>query len=315
MYVNTPAPHLPIEPAVRYANHPWKTAPVPKRPNYFEPDISDKATWLQASVANRETWRSYMDTDYRNRMGSLLAVDDMITTTLKAISDRGQLNNTIVIFTADQGYDLGAHRLFGKNVPYEESIQTPLVIRGPGVVPGVDKHLVTQIDLMPTMLQLAGVTVPSTVDGRSLVPLLRAQNPADWRDSFIAEYKVDKQDFDPSDYRYVGTYWNFPNWRAVRTTRYMLVQWWDEADFVDWPSDVPGCCTPQFEMYDLAKDPYELDNVLATAAGRQQYGVVFSLLYRQMVDLSTCAGATCNKPPSQPGAGTNPVVIPKGGTP
>jgi arylsulfatase A-like enzyme len=315
MYVNTPAPHLPIEPALRHVNHPWKNAPVPKRPNYFEADVSDKGTWLQASLDNRETWRSYMDVDHQHRMGSLLAVDDMIATTLKSVADNGQLANTIVMFSSDQGYMLGAHRLFGKNVPYEESIQTPLVIRGPGVTPGTDKHLALQIDLMPTMLELAGVAVPNTVDGRSLVPLMRAQDPPDWRDSFIAEYKVDKQDFDPNDYRYVGTYWNFPNWRAVRTTRYMLVQWWDAADFVGWPAGVPGCCAPQFELYDLQADPYELNNLVATPAGQQQYAGLFSVLYRRMYELAACAGPTCNTPPSQPFAGSNPVVIPKGGTP
>lgn len=313
MYLNTPAPHLPMDPPVRYANHPWKTAAVPQRPNYFEPDVSDKSTWLQASLTERETWRSYMDTDYQHRMGSLLAVDDMITTVMKAVSDRGELDNTIVVFTSDQGYDLGAHHLFGKNVPYEESIQMPLVIRGPGVTPGTDRHLVLQTDLLPTVLQLASVPVPATVDGRSMVPLLTGQDPPDWRDSFLSEYKVDKQDFDPNDYRYVGTYWNYPNWTSLRTTRYLLVQWWDEADFVGWPSTVPGCCQPQSELYDLQSDPYELTNLLATAAGRTQYAGLLGVLRRQLGTLAHCAGATCKAPPSAPYSGSNPVTIPRGG--
>lgn len=315
MYVNTPAPHLPIDAAPRHVNHAWKNSLVPKRPNYFEADVSDKSTWLQASLTYRAPWRSYMDTDYQRRMGSLLAVDDMVARTLLSISENGELGNTIVMFSSDQGYALGAHHVFGKNTPYEESIQTPLVISGPGVSLGTDRHLALQIDLLPTMLELAGVAIPSTVDGRSLVPLLRGEDPPTWRDSFLAQYMVDKQDFDPSDYRAVGTYWNFPNWRAVRTTRFMLVQYWDAADFVGWPAEVPGCCAPQFELYDLATDPYELNNLLATPAGRQQFSALFAVLYRRMSQLAACSGASCNTAPSQPYAGRNPVAIPIGGTP
>ncbi len=313
MYINTPAPHLPIEPALRHANHPWKSAIVPKRRNYYEADLSDKGVWLSASTANRAGWKSYMNTDYQHRMGSLLAVDDMIATALDSLEANDQLDDTIVVFSSDQGYALGAHHVFGKNTPYEESIQTPLVISGPGVAIGADKHLAVQIDLLPTMLELAGAPIPTDVDGRSLVPLLRGDNPADWRDSFFAQYMVDKQDFDRSDYRYVGTYWNYPDWKAVRTTRYTLVRWWDVDDFVDWPASVPGCCQPQFELYDLAIDPYQLDNLLATAAGRQRFAPVFSILTKRMAELGSCSGAECNRPPAVPGAGTNPVIIPRGG--
>ncbi len=315
MYVNNPAPHLPIEPALRHKNHPWKDARVPKRPNYYETDLGDKSAWLQASVDNRASWKSYMDTDYQHRMGSLLAVDDMIATTLDSLEDHDQLDNTILMFSSDQGYALGAHHVFGKNTPYEEALQTPLVISGPGVASGRDHHLAVQIDLLPTMLELAGVPIPADVDGRSLLPLLRGEDPADWRDSFLAQYKVDKQDFDPSDYRVVGTYWNFPDWRAVRTTRYTLVQWWDADDFVNWPDGTPGCCRPQFELYDLAADPYQLKNLLATAAGRSQYAALFSVLFKRMHQLADCSGASCNVPPATPGSGSNPVVIPRGGNP
>ncbi len=315
MYINTPAPHLPMEPAVRHANHPWKGAKIPKRPNYYEADVSDKGAWLQASVANRANFKPYMDIDYQHRMGSLLAADDMIATTLDSLEANDQLDKTIVLFSSDHGYALGAHHIFGKNTPYEESIQMPLVVSGPGVEVGTDVHMSLQIDLLPTMLELAGVTVPADVDGRSLVPLLRGEDPPDWRDSFLAQYMVDTVPGDRTDYRHTGTYWNAPDWRAVRTTRFKLIQWWDPPDFTSWPAGVPGCCKPQLELYDLATDPYELNNLLATAAGRDRHAGVVLVLHKKMYTLAVCSGASCNRPPVTPGLGSRPVEIPRGGRP
>ncbi len=315
MYLNPTSPHVPLEPAPRHANHPWKDALVPKRPNYYEPDVSDKASWLRASVGTRATWKPYMNLDYQHRMGSLLAVDDLIAASLDSLQAHGQLDQTMIIFTSDHGYTLGAHHIFGKNTPYEEAIQAPLVVSGPGVTVGSDVHLALQIDLLPTMLELAGVPVPADVDGRSLVPLLRGEDPPDWRDSFLAQYMVDTLAIDPNDYRHGGIYWNAPDWRAVRTTRFKLIQWWDKEDYVDWPASLPGCCQPEFELYDLATDPYELTNVLSTAAGRERYAGLFTILYFRMYGLASCAGASCNKPPASPGLGSHPVVIPRGGNP
>ena len=315
MYVNTPAPHLPMEPAVRHANHPWKSAKIPKRPNYYEADVSDKGAWLQASVANRANFKPYMDIDYQHRMGSLLAADDMIAATLDSLEANDQLDKTIVLFSSDHGYALGAHHIFGKNTPYEESIQMPLVVSGPGVEVGTDVHMSLQIDLLPTILELAGVTVPADVDGRSLAPLLRGEDPPDWRDAFLAQYMVDTVPGDRTDYRHTGTYWNAPDWRAVRTTRFKLIQWWDPPDFTGWPTGVPGCCKPQLELYDLATDPYELNNLLATPAGRDRYAGVVLVLHKKMYTLAVCSGASCNRPPVTPGLGSSPVEIPRGGRP
>ena len=164
---------LPMEPAVRHANHPWKSATIPKRPNYYEADVSDKGAWLQASVANRANFKPYMDVDYQHRMVSLLAADDMIATTLDSLEANDQLDKTIVLFSSDHGYALGAHHIFGKNTPYEESIQMPLVVSGPGVEVGTTSH-VLQIDLLPTMLELGRGAHPRR-RGRALARAVAAR--------------------------------------------------------------------------------------------------------------------------------------------
>ena len=304
MFLNPTAPHVPLPPAPRHADHAWKSASVPQRPNFYEPDISDKPGWLTLSLPNRDAWRDTLDADYQDRMGSLLAVDEMVYGVMTKLAQRGELANTYIVFTSDHGYNLGAHHLYGKNVPYEEASHTPLVIWGPGVVAGQERHLAIQPDLLPTLLDLAGVPIPSDIDGRSLTPLLAAQDPPDWRDAFLLQYKTDIMEWDTKDPRTVAIYWNFPNYRAVRSDRYLLVEWWE-----DWEWNG----VHDYELYDLATDPYQLENLVATDAGKAQHFWVGISLLVKLRNLGECSGASCNVAPSAPYAGSNPVPIPRGG--
>jgi arylsulfatase A-like enzyme len=122
---------------------------------------------------------------FRGSRESLLAVDEMVQAIRKALGQAGVLGKTYIIFTSDNGFSYGAHRLIGKNVMYEESIRVPLIIRGPSVPRGETREgLVVNADLPATILDIAGATPGNVLDGMSLLPLI-ADADATWRTSFL----------------------------------------------------------------------------------------------------------------------------------
>lgn len=284
-YVAPTAPHLPHPPAPRHANHPYVNATVPRLPNYLEDDISDKPNWLRITgpIRSAEVRRTN-EADYRRRMGSLYAIDDLVARIVDTLAARGELNNTFIVFTSDNGYNLGAHRLIQKMAPYEESIRVPLVIAGPGMTGGrTESRMTLHNDLMPTLLELAGVAVPSDVDGRSLAPLLRGSQPSSWRTDFIAQYASNA--LGTEDFGDILTdVIDVPKYRALRTTRYLYVEWYDYED----PRQ-----NHEYELYDLQTDPYQLTNLLATRQGRQQHRDLTNSLAARLNQLNECSGASC----------------------
>lgn len=148
-YVNPTAPHLPLQPATRHSGHPWRNAYPPVNPNTYEVDISDKSTWLRNSGSVRDLWRGWNTADYRNRMGSLLAVDDMVADTVEVLDAAGALDYPYLLFLSDNGYNMGAHRLVHKMAPYEESLHVPFVMAGPGVGQGTEDRTVLLTDIAP----------------------------------------------------------------------------------------------------------------------------------------------------------------------
>lgn len=133
LYLSPSAPHAPLDAAPRHAKNTWRDAVLPRLPNYNEPDVSDKPSWLrlgkpQLGAAERRD----LTKRYREAMGSLLAVDDMVGRLADTLRDNGEFDNTVFVFTSDNGNSFGAHRLTGKQVPYEESRLSvgPLNLRG-----------------------------------------------------------------------------------------------------------------------------------------------------------------------------------------
>lgn len=171
---------------------------------------------------------------------TLLAVDEGVGLLLEALESTAQLENTLVVFTSDNGFLLGAHRLFDKRTMHEESIRVPLVLRYPKRISAGARpsELVINLDLAPTILELAGVPVPGTVQGRSLWPLLDAepQPPVAWREALLYEYF---KEYGPG----------VPSILGVRTKR------WKYVTYPELPDDIG-------ELYDLARDPLELDNLI-----------------------------------------------------
>ena len=177
----------------------------------------------------------------------MLAIDEGVGEILKALKETGQLDNTIIVFTSDNGYFYGEHGLsVERRLAYEESIRLPLLVRYPKIVKPatVRNELALNIDLAPTLLDLAGVSIPTTSQGRSLVPLLRGSRVA-WRKSFLIELYSDKV---------------FPRivqmgYKAVRNQRWKYIQYVD-LNGMD-------------ELYDLKTDPYELKNLINEPSARK----------------------------------------------
>ncbi|MEV6032977.1 sulfatase [Nonomuraea sp. NPDC052116] len=289
-YAASTAPHLPMPPPPRYADR--RFGPTPHLANFQEKDVSDKPTWLKQSKTVRSALvAATNDRDYHNRMGTLLALDDMVAGIVKTLKETGEYDNTYLIFASDNGYNLGAHRLVQKMAPYEESTRVPLVVSGPHVKRGATTAMTTSIDYGPTILDLAGVPIPGDVDGASLVPLFGGRTPGGWRTDFFGQYAGDGvtdrdgifQEYTPGDTKEVYLI-DVPSWSSLRTERYVYTRWYDLER---------SAAKREYELYDLATDPYELHNLLATAKGRERHAGLVARLNKRMAELSSCQGATC----------------------
>ena len=169
-------------------------------------------------------------------LGCVQGVDDSVGTVLDYLDQTGLATNTIVMYSSDNGWYLGDLGLYDKRFMYEPGLHVPLLVRGPGIKAGlVPAQFVVNIDLAPTFLDLAGLPIPSFMQGRSLVPLLRGESPADWRTSIYYRYY-----HDPGDH-------NTAAHLGVRTATHKLIHYWKKD---------------AYEMFDLTKDPTEQRNLL-----------------------------------------------------
>jgi arylsulfatase A-like enzyme len=187
------------------------------------------------------SWRyqRYMH-DY---LGCIKAVDESVGRVLKYLDDKGLTENTIVIYSADQGFFLGEHGWFDKRWIFEESLRAPLLVRWPGVTkPGsTTRDIVSNLDFAETFLDAAGLPVPKEMQGRSLRPVLASQTPADWRKAFYYQY-----------YEYPQPHHVRPHYGVI-TDRYKLVQFY-------------GTGEDYTELFDMKEDPRELKSVFGQPA-------------------------------------------------
>jgi N-acetylglucosamine-6-sulfatase len=234
-------------PAERHKNL-YAGRKVPRRPNAMRPPTGKPA--LERKIGDLPPLGPATATDDEtilNRLRMLKAVDEGLGRMLGALERRGELDNTVLVFTSDQGYFFGEHGLnYERRLAYEESIRIPLLVRYPRLArPGsaIDGFALG-IDLAPTLLEIAGVQAAGPIDGRSLVPLLRGESRG-WRTSFLIEYYSDKTMPRISRMGYV----------ALRTDRWKYIRY-QELEGMD-------------ELYDLANDPYEMKNLAGSATARQ----------------------------------------------
>ena len=198
------------------------------------PDITEQFGGILDPGTSEET--------IRRRAEMLLAVDESLGRIMDALEERGTLDRTLIILTSDNGFFFGEHGLsLERRLPYEESIRNPLLVRYPPLVePGSrPAGFALSVDVAPTVLELARVSISSQIQGRSLVPLLAGAEPSDWRQSLLVEFY---------------TYENPMPWlldmdyRMVRTDRYKYIHWTHHPDLD--------------ELYDMRADPYEMDNLM-----------------------------------------------------
>ncbi|XP_071960691.1 N-acetylglucosamine-6-sulfatase-like isoform X2 [Antedon mediterranea] len=297
LMASTPACHSPFDSAPQYEEE-FKDKNAPRGPS-FNKHGSDKH-WLirRAKTPMSNVSLQYVDSTFKKRWRTLLSVDDMVESIVNSLTEKKLLDNTFIIYTSDNGFHLGQFSLPNdKRQLYEFDVRIPLLIRGPGVPKKkVIADPVINIDIMPTIVNLAGLTPPSDVDGASLLPLL------------IKSFNESKKDTQP--YRQVlvehqGEFknrnvQNCPNtkflsvcsvdcvcedainntytcvWTLEKTEKTVYCEMNDEENFI--------------EFYNLVKDPHQLANIAKTVSP-----TVLSDQNKKLIALSVCKGPSCRK--------------------
>lgn len=266
------APHSPFVPARRHA----KALPALRAPRgtaFNEADTADKPAWVRGYPRLGGRQLRAIDRKYRARARMALAIDELVGTVCRTLREKGIDRDTYLVFSSDNGFHLGEHRLGeGKGSAYDTDIRVPLIVTGPGVPAGRTVRRIAQnTDLYPTFAELAGAPVPGSVDGRSLVPFLRGGDVETWRRAALVEHHgpvVARSDPDyPADHR-----GGPPANVAVRTESELYVEYADGAR----------------EYYDMARDPDQLSN----SAGRLS-PILQGELSGLVNALRGCSGVAC----------------------
>jgi arylsulfatase A-like enzyme len=282
-YVAPTAPHSPATPAERHEGD-FAGEEAPRTPSFDEEDVSDKPAWLQETEPVTEKEASRIDARHQQRLESMLAVDEMVGSLAEELEEAGELENTYIIFTSDNGYHLGTHRLrHGKKTPYEEAAHVPLFVRGPGVAAGSSvEEMVLNNDFAPTFAELAGLK-EFKADGRSLVSLMRGEEPpSGWRSTVLLEAFLDGKsadeegdaETDDEEGTGEGNRTDQTTFRSVRTTSHKYVEHGNG----------------ERELYDLQNDPHELENLYETADP-----ALIEDLKGRLEALKECAGDGCRE--------------------
>jgi len=273
LYLALVAPHLPAQPAQRHRQA-FSDISLPRPPSFDEADVSDKPAWIRRLPLLDASEIFLLDVVQRNRLRSLLAVDEAIEQLVNVLHAGGKLDDTVILFTSDNGFHLGEHRISTqKRTPYEESIRVPLLVRGPGMAQGRTLgHMVLNIDLAPTLAELGGAAGAEAADGRSLVPLLGSNPPPleEWRQDFLLEHWGSDAD---------NARLQIPDYHGLRT---------QDALFVKYQ-------TGELELYDLRADPFQLESL-----HRRANPALLKRLSARLDALKRCAAATCRAVEARP---------------
>ena len=267
--IATFAPHAPFTPAPRDAGA-FPSARAPRSPAFNAVGVNEPA-WLRSFVALKPFQIASIDRKFRRRAEAVQAVDRMIGEIEAELAAKGLARDTYIVFSSDNGLHMGEHRLQpGKLTAFDTDIRVPLIVTGPGVAGGRTIAQMTEnIDLCPSFEQLAGVPVPASVDGRSLVALLRGRAPSGWRREILVEHHGRVLDTGDPDLPTQGS-GNPPSYEAIRTPESLYVEY----------------ATGEREYYDLRRDPFELDNIAASLPPAR-----LQALHGALVQVERCHGA------------------------
>lgn len=236
------AVHGPFEPPVRYSKL-YSDCSQPQVESLND-TLADKPSWTKTKKAEpvaanppQNPNRKTREQSYLDYCRTIVGVDDSVGRILKTLEETGVLDDTVVIFAGDNGYLWGEHGQGDKRVMYEESIRIPLLMRYPKLVKpkSLCEDIVLNIDVAPTILDLAGAAIPEKTDGRSWRPILKG-NSRGWRTDFLYEYDLEQP------------YVRKPTVRGIRNERWK---------YIEYP-DFPG----EYELYDIKNDPHEMHNLI-----------------------------------------------------
>jgi N-acetylglucosamine-6-sulfatase len=263
------APHAPYTPAPRHADR-FQDVKAPRTPNFNVPANATTPAWLRTHPPLTPAQVDKIDADYRKRLQSVQAVDDLLARLRKTLTDEGLLDSTYIVFSSDNGYHMGAHRQMpGKMTAFDSDVRVPLMVMGPLLKGGVTVDAIAEnIDLRATFEALAGIPTPSTVDGVSLVDVLKGTGSPN-RTSALIEHRgpVQAPD-DPDNPEDDGA--NPPTYEAVRTATSLYVEYADG----------------EVEFYDLRSDPFALTNSAARLSPADR-----ARLHDALVASRQCRGA------------------------
>ena len=256
----------PPVPASRHASRfPTELPPAFDDPSYNEADVSDKPAWVRKHPLISSEARSELVRLYRMRLRALQAVDEGVRRLVRALADTGRLDNTLIIFTSDNGFLFGEHRLEGKDKLYEPALDVPFIMRGPGIPHGTTaRNVAATVDIAPTIVAAARAAPTLSMDGRNLLPLVTGGTRG--RDTLLIQSGAQFADPDALAWR----------WRGVRTHRYTFAI---------------HTQTRERELYDRKHDPAQEYNV----ASDPRYEETRRELGRRLTVLKTCSGTACRQ--------------------
>jgi N-acetylglucosamine-6-sulfatase len=237
------APHHPYAPAPRHKGT-AKNVAYPKTPAY-DAATTMPPSWLADRPALTPDQKQQLLTNYRKRVAAVQSIDDMVGLLRRTLEDKGIADNTYVVFSSDNGYHMGEHRLLaGKQTAFDTDIHVPLIVAGPHVPAGqTNNQLVSNIDLAPTFETLTGTKVGSRVDGVDMSPLWHGQHPRHWQQGVLIEHRGPNNQAGDPDQQNAG-HANPPSYEAVRTADGLYVRYADGEE----------------EYYATNHDPHELHN-------------------------------------------------------
>lgn len=317
LYVAPFSPHSPSTAPPRYESSFPDELTAPRTPSFDEADVGDKPKWLKDIPRLAPDEIKFIDRSYHKRLQAMLAVQDLVTSVVQALKDAGKLDDTYIIFTSDNGFHLGEHRLNpGKNTEFDTDLRVPLFVRGPGVPVGKSVGEISgNVDLAPTIAELAGAPAPDFVDGRSLVPFLRGKTPSPWRKCLLLEHAGPEQLEDDSDkaqewpdnveetadetdaagppvkgkkkdggkrkrkHHKASHDGKTPVFAGVRTLEWSYVEYQDGEK----------------ELYDIVKDPDELENIASKVDA-----ALLAKLHARAEALVKCHSAACRAAEEKP---------------
>ncbi|ORY39353.1 Arylsulphatase [Rhizoclosmatium globosum] len=262
-------------PAKRHATL-FPDAKVPRRENFNTADVTGKPRYITELPLLNDEQVETLDHWHRQRLRALQSVDELLDSVVQAVEAAGQGDNTYIFYSSDNGYHLGLHRLnAGKMTPYEDDINVPFIVRGPGVAKGaVRKESTTHTDIAPTFLKLAGAENKAYAFDGSPIPIFTQDAPQPNRESFAVEFwrPLGSEVF-PIAHSEENIY------RSVRIVSeeysYLYTVW----------------CTDHHELYDLKKDPQQLKNVYKSSSI-----ALVNRLDALLVVLKDCVGKECQSP-------------------